>query len=167
MRAGLVVTSSSLGQCRGSLQGLRHECRGLVEWYQGLPGQCKPIWRAENLVKLSLFGVQTWRAPRGGWRAVRRTCRPEKRPGRRTTTRSTSQPTHHQVNLTTNPPPTSHLLGSPTGCQCCGRQRSDCRAGCSISSLSQPSSSHRQAKSQDIFILTKNNNSRSVFINFD
>ena len=26
-----------LGHCTGNLQGLRHECQGLVNWYQTMP----------------------------------------------------------------------------------------------------------------------------------
>ena len=36
-RANLVTTHSSLGHCTGNLQALRHECQGLVNWYQSLP----------------------------------------------------------------------------------------------------------------------------------
>ena len=38
-RLNLVGAQSRLGQCRGSLQGVRHECQGLVNWYQSVPGQ--------------------------------------------------------------------------------------------------------------------------------
>ena len=38
-RTNLIGAQSRLGQCRGSLQGLRHECEGLVNWYQSVPGQ--------------------------------------------------------------------------------------------------------------------------------
>ena len=36
-RANLVTAQTQLGKCRGSLQGLRHECLGLVNWYQTIP----------------------------------------------------------------------------------------------------------------------------------
>ena len=36
-RQNLVTTHSSLGHCTGNLQALRHECQGLVNWYQSLP----------------------------------------------------------------------------------------------------------------------------------
>ena len=37
-RSNLITAQSRLGQCRGSLQGLKHECQGLVNWYQSMPG---------------------------------------------------------------------------------------------------------------------------------
>ena len=38
-RDNLVTAQTLLGKCRGSLQGLRHECLGLVNWYQTIPSK--------------------------------------------------------------------------------------------------------------------------------
>jgi len=39
LRSNLVTAQTMLGQCKGSLQGLRHECQALVNWYQSIPGR--------------------------------------------------------------------------------------------------------------------------------
>ena len=36
-RKNLISVHSTLGHCTGNLQGLRHECQGLVNWYQSMP----------------------------------------------------------------------------------------------------------------------------------
>ena len=47
-RKNLISAQTRLGECRGSLQGLRHECQGLVNWYQTIPGRSEVVSHVSN-----------------------------------------------------------------------------------------------------------------------